>query len=53
MYDDYAYEIRRLQVYLIRLHEGKNLSEVELIEKEMVEAWTALVRRYRVTSVGD
>ena len=41
-----------MQAYLVNLQEGKDLTEVELIEKEMVQAWTALVHRHKVTTVN-
>jgi hypothetical protein len=49
LYEDYAREAKQLNQTLEKLRQGKDLSEREKLEKELIEAWIVLVHKHEIT----
>ena len=49
MYERYAEKVRQLDRYLVHLQTSEELTETERLDKELIEAWVALVHTHQIT----
>lgn len=49
MYDDYAAEVKKLNDYLDRLQRANDLTETEVLDKQLIQVWMVLVHKHEIT----